>query len=167
MAGEAAGSRRLDNRLIYLLILVIALIVFAVRWWPQPLGHLQPFGQSSSNVMVDRIDGFPTTYDFLHDYAIDSRPVLMAGAIRKSRSFLRWTDKYLHNLADKEPTYVMFEPMKKEIRNNFFAFKSLQKFLDVYNSSDIYIVDTIPESMTPDVFLPCPLQVIYFNMLDV
>lgn len=108
-------------------------------------GHLKPFGSVGSFVPTDEIDGFPNTLDFFRQYVNPMRPLKMAGAGKLSKSFLRWTDDYFLSLDPAADYRVSIESGKKENRSNPVVDMSFRKFVKTYNSTDHYMVDSVPD----------------------
>ncbi|XP_012945505.1 lysine-specific demethylase 8 [Aplysia californica] len=124
-----------------------------------PKGHLRSFGSSGTIRLVNFTSGFPETRPFLEDYIISSEPLLMRGAQALFAAYDKWTDEYLaHTVTQGDAAFVWCETQKKEARSLPPKFMSFSRFLKIYNVSDLYVVDTVPEVLAHDVVLPCPLQ---------
>ena len=108
-------------------------------------GHLQPFGSSGPFHSVDVMDGFPTTAEFFRHYVLPSWPLKMTGAGQLSGAFHKWTDDYFLQTAMNATSSVAVETAKKEDRKNPLRRLHFHEFLQVYNSSDQYMVDNIPQ----------------------
>lgn len=121
-------------------------------------GHLKPFGSVGSFVPTDEINGFPNTMDFFRQYVNPTRPLKMVGAGKLSKSFVMWTDDYFLSLDQAGDYSVSIESGKKENRSNPMVDMSFWEFVKTYNSTNHYMVDTVPDFIRKDVLLPGPLQ---------
>jgi len=80
------------------------------------------------------------------------QPVIFKGAAKLSPGFNLWTDSYLReNYGD---VIVRVDYGKKENRARSADNMELREFLTVYNDSDRYLVDTLPEAMWHEFSLP-------------
>jgi len=120
-------------------------------------GHLQPFGSSGPFHSVDVMDNFPSTAEFFHYYVLPLRPLKMTGAAQLSSAFHKWTDEYFLQTAISVNSSVAVEMNKKENRNSPLQRLHFHEFLRLYNSTDQYMVDNIPQEFRfcsfPDVYL--------------
>ncbi|XP_077863544.1 tRNA wybutosine-synthesizing protein 5-like [Saccoglossus kowalevskii] len=89
---------------------------------------------------------------------VGSKPLLFKGATMLSRAFTKWTDDYFWNLEESDNYQVGVERGKKENRSDLATTMSLKQFLKQYTSSDLYLVDPVPEFLRKDVQMPVPLQ---------
>ena len=107
-------------------------------------GHLQPFGSSGPVHSVDVTDGFPRTNEFFRHYVLPLRPLKMTAAARLSRAFHKWTDDYFLQTAVSAGSSVAVETAKKENRSNALQRLHFHDFLRLYNTTDQYMVDSVP-----------------------
>jgi len=108
-------------------------------------GHLQPFGSSGPFHKVDVMHSFPNTLEFFQQYVLPLRPLKMTGAARLSCAFHKWTDDYFLRTAVSVNSSVAVEMSKKENRSCPLQYLHFHEFLRVYNSTDQYMVDNIPQ----------------------
>lgn len=121
-------------------------------------GHLQKFGTGRPSKLMDEVEGFPSAKQFFHDYVSVLRPLKMRGAAKVSRAFHQWTDDYFSNLKELDAEDVLIESRKKENRTNPTSFMTLRQFVRIYNDTDQYMVNTVPQALKPDMVFPCPAQ---------
>ncbi|KAK7473978.1 hypothetical protein BaRGS_00034807 [Batillaria attramentaria] len=125
-------------------------------------GHLKAFGESGKRLDVDVTDKFPPPEEFFSKFVQQSRPLKMSGAARDTRACRLWSDDYLLSLKlpDGQGSDVKVERTKQHnyrideenYRINF------HDFLRIYNNTEIYVVDSVPEFLRADVMVPCSLQ---------
>lgn len=108
-------------------------------------GHLQPFGSSGPFHSVDVVDNFPSTAEFFRDYVLRSRPLKMTGAAQLSYAFHKWTDDYFLQTPVDANSQIAVETAKKENRSSPLLRLHFHEFLRLYNSTDQYMVDDIPQ----------------------
>lgn len=114
-----------------------------------PVGHLQRLGshRPREGATVELVD-VPHPIEFYERYAKPQVPVILRGAAKTMPAYKRWTDAYLKDKSGDEEVSV--EPGKKENRTRV-AIEGHQapfgEFLDIYNKSDIYMVDSIPKPL--------------------
>jgi len=108
-------------------------------------GHLQPFGSSGPFRRVDVVHSFPSTVEFFQQYVRPLRPLKMTGAARLSSAFHKWTDDYFLQTAVSVNSSVAVETSKKENRTSPLQYLHFHAFLRLYNSTDHYMVDNIPQ----------------------
>lgn len=130
-------------------------------------GHLKPFGSVGPYLPTDEVAGFPSTAVFFRRYVNRMRPLKMVGAAKQSNGFRRWTDEYFQSLSSADNYSVSVESGKKEDRSNPVYSMSFREFVLQYNSTDRYMVDSVPDFIRKDVLLPGPLHCppIYNEML--
>ncbi|KAK7494822.1 hypothetical protein BaRGS_00013949 [Batillaria attramentaria] len=123
-------------------------------------GHLKAFGESGTRLEVDVSDKFPPPEEFFRKYVQQSRPLKLQGAVRDTRACRLWTDDYLLSLElpEGEGAHVFLETRKKENRTQETLSMHFHEFLKVYNGTEYYMVDEVPEYLRSDVMLPCSLQ---------
>lgn len=103
------------------------------------------FGDSGVNLEIETVQGFPTCQDFFTYYALQSRPVKMAGAAKLSRAYTHWEDQYFLQLKDSAGYFVNVETKRKENRSLPTTEMSLKEFVKSYMEQDIYMVDPVPD----------------------
>lgn len=118
-----------------------------------PTGHLQPLGSHRPpDGPVESIKYVPHPQDFYNDYVLKGQPVIFKGASRLSPAFDLWTDSYLRE--QYGDVNVRVDYGKKENRAKSADHMSFEEFLKTYNDSDHYLVDSLPEEMWEEFFLP-------------
>ncbi|XP_070561489.1 2-oxoglutarate and iron-dependent oxygenase JMJD4-like [Ptychodera flava] len=120
-----------------------------------PEGHLLPLGSHQPpEGDIEEIDTIPSPMEFYDRYIKPSKPVIFKGAAKMSPGFYLWNDDYLRN--HHGDAVVRVDYGKKENRARSADPMPLREFLEIYNSSDRYLVDTLPEPMWNEyVLLPC------------
>ena len=93
----------------------------------------------------DEIVGFPTTGEFFKNYVQNWKPLIMREAGKLSAAFERWTDDYFLSLDIPSDNTVSVERGKKENRNDPLLELNFREFVTVYNTTDQYMVDSVPE----------------------
>ncbi|CAI9728759.1 wybutosine-synthesizing 5-like isoform X1 [Octopus vulgaris] len=121
-------------------------------------GHLKKFGSGRPTYLIDEIDGFPDVETFFSKYVFGSRPLKMKGAAHWSPAYHLWTDKYFLSLDIDPNSTVLVEEHKKENRTLPVKWMHFQKFVQIYNDSNIYMVQDVPPYLKQDVILPCCIQ---------
>ncbi|XP_071113454.1 tRNA wybutosine-synthesizing protein 5-like [Haliotis cracherodii] len=121
-------------------------------------GHMKPFGSGRPSRQIDAVDGFPDQRAFLRDYAFGSKPLKMTGAAKLSPAFNLWTDDYFLSLDLPEESIVHLETIKKESRQQDTEDMKFQDFIKIYNKTEYYMVDAVPEYLGGDLLFPCAVQ---------
>mmetsp|Transcript_31533 Transcript_31533/g.69533 ORF Transcript_31533/g.69533 Transcript_31533/m.69533 type:complete len:347 (-) Transcript_31533:38-1078(-) len=116
-------------------------------------------GENQGPIEV-RID-LPTPSEFYQDYILAEgkvgKPVLFRGAAKKMPAYSLWTDDYLRNTHGKT-ILDQVETEKDETRTVFpHDDWNLAKFLDNYNTSDIYSTAQTPKGLSNEVYLLPPI----------
>ncbi|KAK3593837.1 hypothetical protein CHS0354_011438 [Potamilus streckersoni] len=124
----------------------------------QEPGHLKPFGFGRLNHPVDEVQGFPDPETFFRNYVFSLKPLKMTGASKLSPAFLLWSDDYFLSLEESKDHNINVETAKKEKRTQKVIDMTFSDFLRVYNVSEKYMVDSVPEFLGKDVLFPCPVQ---------
>ncbi|XP_077988721.1 bifunctional peptidase and (3S)-lysyl hydroxylase Jmjd7-like [Glandiceps talaboti] len=115
-------------------------------------GHLKPLGSHRPPVgTVDILDHVPHPFTFFRDYVQPGKPVLFRGAAKNMRAFHLWNDEYLRDRYGKLEVEV--EEGKKENRSLSLFHMTLARFLDIYNMSDVYMVESMQDQMKEDFML--------------
>jgi lysine-specific demethylase 8 len=118
-----------------------------------PQGHLLPLGsQRDSEGQIEEIHGWTTPQQFYLQFVSASRPVVFRGVLNDSYAVQLWNDAYLKSQYGSH--YVKVDVSKKENRLLNSLQMPLSTFLDRYNTSDWYLVDTILPQMAKDIQLP-------------
>lgn len=87
-----------------------------------------------------------STRRFFENYVMKAEPVLFKGAVKHSPAFHLWTDDYFLNLDNIPADHtVLIENRKKENRTNPPTDMHFKEFIRVYNHTDQYMVDAVPE----------------------
>ncbi len=103
------------------------------------------FGGVGSRIEVEEWDGFLNPHSFMRDYAIPSLPIKMTGAAKQSPGYEQWqTDHYFLSLDVPEDNFVTVETKKKENRSQTTVEMHFQDFVEVYNETNQYMVNTLP-----------------------
>ncbi|XP_052827307.1 uncharacterized protein LOC106880870 isoform X2 [Octopus bimaculoides] len=121
-------------------------------------GHLKKFGSGRPTYLIDEIEGFPDAETFFSKYVFGSRPLKMKGAAQLFPAYHLWTDKYFMSLDIDPNSTVLVEEHKKENRTLPVKWMHFQKFVQIYNDSNIYMVQDVPPYLKQDVILPCCIQ---------
>ncbi len=103
------------------------------------------FGGVGSRLQVEEWNGFVNPRSFVKDYAIPSLPIKMKGAAKQSPGYEQWqTDEYFLSLDIPEDNFVTVETKKKENRSQITVEMHFQDFVEVYNDTSQYMVNTLP-----------------------
>lgn len=121
-------------------------------------GHLKPFGQGGPTKPLTEIDYFPTAREFFENYVKPLQPVKMKGVAKMSPAFERWNDDYFLAQEEPEGSVISVETVKKESRQQRVDNMSFKEFVRIYNHTEHYMVDAVPQFLRQDVMVPCPLQ---------
>ena len=109
-------------------------------------GHLKPFGYGRPTFPVDEIDKFPNPKYFFDNYVKTLKPLKMKGAAKFSAGFKKWTDDYFLSLEyAPDAKKITVETEKKENRKQPITEMAFKDFVKVYNSTEYYMVDMVPE----------------------
>lgn len=118
-----------------------------------PTGHLQPLGSHRPpEGAIKSIEHVPTPQEFYIEYVLKGQPVIFKEAAKLSPGFQLWSDSYLGEKYGD--VIVRVDYGKKENRARPADNIALREFLSIYNDSDRYLVDTLPEEMWPEFSLP-------------
>lgn len=123
-------------------------------------GHLQPIGSHGQIVAVESLNHFPSPSVFFWEYVNASKPLLIRGGAKISPAFTRWTDEYFLSLPEGKDYDVVVEQAKKENRSLSPEEIPFAEFMKRYSEDDIYLVHSLPDFISQDVYLPpsllCP-----------
>lgn len=118
-----------------------------------PAGHLQPLGSHRPpEGQINSIQHLLNPTEFYNDYVLKVTPVILKGAARLSPAYDHWTDNYLREKYGE--VNVRVDYAKKENRAKSADVMTLTEFLNTYNDSDQYLVDSLPEEMWGEFILP-------------
>nr|XP_002737753.2 PREDICTED: lysine-specific demethylase 8-like [Saccoglossus kowalevskii] len=139
-------------------LFIITVVLLAVQFChctEHPRGHLQPLGSHQPpEGDIEKIDVIPPPDVFYNKYIKRSKPVIFKDAAKALPGFSLWNDDYLRTEYGDNIVRVDFG--KKENRAHSADPMPLAEFLDIYKSSDRYLVDTLPEPMWKEfMLLPC------------
>ncbi|XP_041365632.1 bifunctional peptidase and arginyl-hydroxylase JMJD5-like [Gigantopelta aegis] len=138
-----------------------SLICFLFVFYPitvegdDPPGHGKPFGKHIPPVgEVPVLEDFPHPIEFYKRYVKPMKPVLFRGVLDRIKfpAYTKWTDEYLSKTFGN--IMIEVEEGKKENRDFGMERMSLKKFLNIYKTKDIYLVNDLPMSMKADINLP-------------
>ncbi|CAH3190414.1 unnamed protein product [Porites evermanni] len=133
-------------------LLLCQLFVFSKQEFI-PTGHLQPLGSHRPpEGAIKSVEHVPTSQEFYNEYVLKGQPVIFKGAAKLSPGFQLWSDSYLREKYGD--VIVRVDYGKKENRARPADNIALREFLSIYNDSDRYLVDTLPEEMWPEFSLP-------------
>nr|XP_002126999.2 jmjC domain-containing protein 5-like [Ciona intestinalis] len=123
-----------------------------------PPGHMQPIGSHTPPMSIEERNDFPDPIELFDNYVSPGKPVLFKGAAKKFPSYYNWkNDTYLKEKYGSWEAKV--ETIKKGYMEREPTMMNLSKFIDIYKTESVYLVDTItpPEPITGDVFVPRPV----------
>lgn len=115
---------------------------------------------------IESREDLPSPKEFYHKYYRDEggpfgkmgRPVLFRGAARPMPAFQLWTDDYL----SEQHGHVKMDQVETEKRETRSKFPhedwTLKKFLNKYNTSDIYSTASTPKGLSDEVFMLPPIN---------
>ncbi|CAK0816134.1 unnamed protein product [Prorocentrum cordatum] len=136
----------------------------AAALWGEPASGASIWGVGKPQGHVEVRDVLPTPAEFFTEYvrpkdgpfAGVGKPVLFRGAAKRMPAYEKWTDEYLR---EKHGSVRMdqVETEKAETRTKYpHEDWTLEKFIDNYNTSEIYSTAQTPEGLSDDVYLlPC------------
>ncbi|XP_077973055.1 uncharacterized protein LOC120337694 [Styela clava] len=133
-------------------------------------GHMKPLGSVGPYFKLFTIEGFPSSpREFFNKYVIPSTPVVMKNAAKISPAFTKWTDSYFISHPESDREEIFAEGRKKEIRTEPGSTMTFKQFVELYNTTDMYMVHGLPKHLKPDVIIPPPMQCdpVMESMLDV
>ncbi|XP_076443576.1 lysine-specific demethylase 8-like [Babylonia areolata] len=120
-------------------------------------GHRRPLGAHSKPYGVTVIGKFSSPQVFYGHFVKASKPIHMKSALTETKHpGLEWTDEYLRNHYGQE--MVRVEIGKKEVRHRNAQWMRLNNFLSDYADNDLYMVNSIKDSMEGLVHIPSTLQ---------
>ncbi|XP_065842243.1 tRNA wybutosine-synthesizing protein 5-like isoform X2 [Oscarella lobularis] len=133
--------------MVFALLLTLYVFLVASRADREfPRGHLQPLGSHQpSEGSIRELDAIPSSETFYNDFIHSSRPVLLRNALRSSFPLEKWTDDYLKIRHGDAVVRVDFS--KQENRDLHARPYVFSDFLEEYNRSEFYLIDTLPDSM--------------------
>ena len=107
-------------------------------------GHMKPFGEGRSSAPIDEIEMFPNPTYFFDNYVKALKPLKMKGAAKYSKAFKKWTDDYFLSIDEAAQSTVSVETKKKEKRQQKVEAMSFRDFVQLYNKTEYYMVDSVP-----------------------
>ena len=108
-------------------------------------GNSARFGGGGPNHPLEEIEGFPDPENFFTQYVLASKPVKMTGAAKISPAFELWSDEYFLSLDIPADNLVLVETKKKENRKQKTLQMHFKDFVNSYNDSEQYMVETVPD----------------------
>lgn len=122
--------------LSYLLLLAVDL----------PIASTHAFGEDRPTRQVTTLRGVINTEEFFHKAVFRQEAVLLKGLYTHSRAFELWTDEYFLGLETIPSDHtVLIESRKKENRTIPPTNMHFQTFIQIYNITDQYMVESVPE----------------------
>lgn len=109
-------------------------------------GHKKPFGKGKPSTHVQVIDRQVLGSEFFSKIVEDHNPIVFKRLYKDSLPVMLWTDEYflkLKNLPDEHRVTV--EGRKKENRSTPAVSMRFQEFVEVYNLTDQYMVEGVPQ----------------------
>lgn len=138
-----------------------------------PRGHLEPFGGWRAGVPIEERADVPEPQEFDEKYCRsdrgNGRPVVFRGAASNMLAVERWAtdDLILESHGHEKVTGVEFNLKETRAGGHVEGMDTMGKFLKAYNTSDIYMVSSVPRGMMAEVdFLPSVRCGGYLNFLD-
>lgn len=109
-------------------------------------GHLKAFGKGNPSQHVEILEERITAKKFFTDYVNGKKAVLLKGTVSHSPAVTDWSDKYFLNLklSKEEDEDILVENKKKESRLSPPSYMRFQSFVEIYNHTDQYMVNTVP-----------------------
>ncbi|XP_070543367.1 bifunctional peptidase and (3S)-lysyl hydroxylase Jmjd7-like [Ptychodera flava] len=115
-------------------------------------GHMKPLGaHRPPEEPIDVLDYVPDPHSFFENYVFPGKPVLFRGAAKRMKAFQTWNDDYLRDKYGE--INVEVEEGKKENRSLSLFDMKFRRFLEIYNSSDVYMVESLHDQMKDDFML--------------
>ncbi|XP_053405427.1 bifunctional peptidase and arginyl-hydroxylase JMJD5-like [Mercenaria mercenaria] len=140
-------------KVVIVLSLLVSLSIVVVGQFKKLGSHKPP--SKGATILAGK---FPPPTVFYSHFIEKGQPLLMKGVLNETgyTAFVKWTDKYLGTKYGSE--IVEIERGKKEDRDGKAIELTLSKYLEIYKSSDLYMVHTVPDSMKDEVLVPYSLQ---------
>ncbi|XP_052793060.1 uncharacterized protein LOC128226968 [Mya arenaria] len=136
------------------------LLVVLYALGPSVIGGLKRLGTHSNPAKGVTVLGgkFPPPAVFYNHFMRGSEPLLMKNVLNETDfpAFNKWTDTYLRDFYGDE--LVRVEMQKKEQRGEERLPIRLRRFLDIYETRDMYLVHNLPQAMYDEVFVPFSLR---------
>ncbi|XP_066917312.1 bifunctional peptidase and (3S)-lysyl hydroxylase JMJD7-like [Clytia hemisphaerica] len=115
-------------------------------------GHLEPLGQQrESEGHIEVREDVPDVITFHKDYVVGSKPVVFKGAGTNLPAFHLWTDEYMMEKFGDIPCDV--EEGKKENRSQGMWKWNYKRFLEHYQTDDVYMVNSLRGKLLEDLRL--------------
>ena len=106
------------------------------------------FGEDGVSLLMDEHSGFIDPKTFITYHAIPSVPVVMRNSVKHFPAFELWkTDDYFLSLDLSNEEFVVVETKKKENRSIEAVDMNFQDFVEIYNETDQYMVNGLPECL--------------------
>ena len=102
------------------------------------------FGEDGPIHLIDSSEGFPDVQTFFNDYVVASKPLKMSGAVKSFPAFQKWSDDYFLSLDIPADNLVLVETKKKENRKQKTKEMHFKDFVNSYNATEQYMVETVP-----------------------
>jgi len=144
-------------------VVIFVLFVVAVgdtQDGSQHRGHLRPFGDPSAGprLAITELSSFPSPVEFIKDFVLPGRPLLMRGAYKIAPAFELWDDDYFRTIYEPPESFVNVETKKKEDRSQKMIEKPFKSFISIYLKDSYYMVNPVPRHLERDATIPYSLQ---------
>eukprot|EP00795_Rhopilema_esculentum_P009058 gene9058-16704_t len=122
-------------------------------------GHMKPLGTGRPKFPVEALTAYPSPQEFFDNYVDKKRPFIIYGAAKSSPAFTKWTHAYFKGNPEIANMHVSVDKDKKEL-NNISDYRHMKfgKFLDRFQSEEMYLVDGVKKQLQVDILLPSPLR---------
>ena len=172
----------MTERRIKLYILICCFVkwkaVYSAEENQFPKGHQERLGSHQPpEGNIEELLAMPTASVFYDNYVAKSKPVILKGAAKESDAFKLWTDNYLrcvifvaqnlnhigylfswlffiNNREHFGDVEVNVDYGKKENRERPADVMTMREFLQIYNKTNRYLVDSLPDALQSEFQLP-------------
>lgn len=108
-------------------------------------GHLKPFGKSKPSQHIPVIHEALTAKQFFSTYVKRQQVVLLKGVYKGSPAERLWSDDYFMKLPVPSDHKVLIESRKKENRTAPPTMMPFKQFVAIYNHTEQYMVESVPD----------------------
>ncbi|CAG5121173.1 unnamed protein product [Candidula unifasciata] len=147
-----------DNTSKLFLLTIIVCVHTLISTEVEPPGHLKKLGSHKDPSGITMIGKFSTPAVFYEHFVKPGKPLWMRSVLSSVNhpGLTNWTDNFFRKHYGSETVKV--EISRKENRKSIPKWLTFRQFLSLYETEDVYMVQTLKDKMEELVLIPTSLQ---------